>query len=121
MLAGVTLHNFFGIGLMAAVFIVLSKALAAKTPIQGLQRFAALGFVHNLPPAGAFVESTDTFFRTTERNDIPQQSQAYPGLGGNPVDFRIPNVGVLGTIRVQQNLTLVIGGAGAVTANYPFP
>lgn len=40
MLAGVTLHNFFVIGLMAAVFIVLFKAAAARTPIQGLQKFA---------------------------------------------------------------------------------
>lgn len=93
------------------------------TPIAGRMPTGVTGlaFVHNLPPAGSFVESTDTFFRTTERNDIPQQSQAYPGLGGNPIDFRIPNVGVLGTIRVQQNLTLTIGGTGAVTANYPFP
>jgi hypothetical protein len=80
-----------------------------------------LAFVHNLPPSGTYIESTDSFFRTTERNDIPQASQAYPGLGGNPVDFRIPNVGVLGTIRVVHNLTLVVGGTGAVTANYAFP
>ena len=80
-----------------------------------------LAFVHNLPPAGSYVEDTPTFFRTTERNDIPQAAQAYPGLGGNPADFRIPNVGVLGTIRVQQNLSLVVGGPGTVTANYPFP
>jgi hypothetical protein len=82
---------------------------------------SGMAFVHNLPPAGTFVESTDAFFRTTERNDIPQAAQAYPGLGGNPVDFRIPNVGVLGTIRVVHNLTLTVGGTGAVTANYAFP
>jgi hypothetical protein len=80
-----------------------------------------LAFVHNLPPAGTYVESTDTFFRTTERNDIPQQAVAYPGLSGNPVDLRIPNVGVLGTIRAQLNLTLTVGGTGAVTANYAWP
>lgn len=40
MLAGVTLHNFIVIGLLASVFIVLFKALAVRTPIQGLQKFA---------------------------------------------------------------------------------
>jgi hypothetical protein len=39
MLAGVTLHNFLVIGLMASVFIVLAKYAAAKTGITGLQRF----------------------------------------------------------------------------------
>src|SRR5487761_37013 len=80
-----------------------------------------LAFVHNLPPAGSYVESTDTFFRTTERNDIPQPTVAYPGLGGNPVDLRVPNIGVLGTIRAAFVLTLVVGGTGAVTATYGWP
>lgn len=80
-----------------------------------------LAFVHNLPPAGTYVEDTDTFFRTTERNDIPQPPVAYPGLSGNPVDLRIPNIGVLGTIRAVLTLTLTVGGTGAVTANYPWP
>jgi F0F1-type ATP synthase assembly protein I len=40
MLAGVTLHNFLVIGLMACVFIVLFKAVAARTPVQGLKSFA---------------------------------------------------------------------------------
>lgn len=92
-------------------------------PIKGAMPTGVTGlaFVHNLPPAGTYLEDTDTFFRTTERNDIPQAAQPYPGLGGNPADFRIPNVGVLGTIRIQHNLTLTVGGTGAVTANYPFP
>jgi F0F1-type ATP synthase assembly protein I len=40
MLAGVTLHNFLVIGFMAAVFIVMFKAVAIRTPVQGLQKFA---------------------------------------------------------------------------------
>lgn len=40
MLAGVTLHNFLVIGLMASVFIVLFKALAVRTPVSGLRSFA---------------------------------------------------------------------------------
>jgi hypothetical protein len=38
MLAGVTLHNFIVIGLMASVFIVLAKWASAKSNITGLQR-----------------------------------------------------------------------------------
>ncbi len=40
MLAGITLHNFLVIGLMASVFIVLFKQLSMHTPIRGLQSFA---------------------------------------------------------------------------------
>lgn len=39
-LAGVTLHNFLVIGLMAVVFIVIFKQLAARSNIAGLQAFA---------------------------------------------------------------------------------
>jgi hypothetical protein len=41
MLAGVTLHNFLVIGLMACVFIVLLKFVAGKSGINGLKSFAA--------------------------------------------------------------------------------
>ena len=40
MLAGVTLHNFLVIGLLASVFIALLKWGAAKSNIRGLQAFA---------------------------------------------------------------------------------
>jgi hypothetical protein len=40
MLAGVTLHNFIVIGLLASVFIVLLKQLAARSNVRGLQSFA---------------------------------------------------------------------------------
>jgi hypothetical protein len=39
-LAGVTLHNFLVIGLMACVFIVLLKFGANKSGVQGLKKFA---------------------------------------------------------------------------------
>jgi hypothetical protein len=39
MLAGVTLHNFLVIGLMASVFIVLAKYAAHKSGIAGAERF----------------------------------------------------------------------------------
>jgi hypothetical protein len=41
MLAGVTLHNFLLIGLMASVFIVLFKVLALRPGMpDGVKRFA---------------------------------------------------------------------------------
>jgi hypothetical protein len=40
MLAGVTLHNFLVIGLLASVFIAVFKWAAAKSNIAGLQSFA---------------------------------------------------------------------------------
>ena len=40
MLAGVTIHNFLVVGLLASVFIVLFKFAAARTPVQGVKRFA---------------------------------------------------------------------------------
>jgi hypothetical protein len=38
-LAGVTLHNFLVIGLMASVFIVLAKWASAKTGLAGPAKF----------------------------------------------------------------------------------
>jgi hypothetical protein len=38
-LAGVTLHNFIVIGLMASVFIVFAKYLSAKSGLAGPARF----------------------------------------------------------------------------------
>jgi hypothetical protein len=38
MLAGITLHNFLVIGLMASVFIVLAKWASMKSGVTGLQR-----------------------------------------------------------------------------------
>lgn len=40
MLAGVSLHNFLVVGLMACVFIVLFKQLALRVPVAGLRSFA---------------------------------------------------------------------------------
>lgn len=40
MFAGVTLHNFLLIGVMASLFIVAFKMVALKTGPDGLRRFA---------------------------------------------------------------------------------
>jgi hypothetical protein len=80
-----------------------------------------LAFQHNLPAPGTFTEDSDAFFRNTERNDIPQQSVAYPGLGGGHVDNRILNVGVLAGLRLVAKLTLTVAGAGTCTSTYQWP
>src|SRR3954447_17031184 len=72
---------------------------------------SGMGFQHNLPAPGSFVENSDAFFTQTERNDIPGPSQPYPGLGGGGVDVRIPQVGLLAGIRVIFNGTLTVAGA----------
>lgn len=82
---------------------------------------SGLGFQHNLPEPGTFVENSDLFFRSTERNDIPAQGVPYPGLGGGGVDVRIPQVGVLASIRIIAKLTLVVSGAGTITSTYQWP
>jgi hypothetical protein len=91
-------------------------------PVAGAMPVGSSGmaFMHNVPEQGSYVENTPQFFQNTERNDIPQVSQAYPGFGV-PADFRIPNVGVLAGIRAVLKLSLVVSGTGAVTATYQWP
>jgi hypothetical protein len=81
---------------------------------------SGMAFMHNVPEQGSFVENTQQFFLNTERNDIPQAPSPFPGFGA-PVDYRIPNVGVLSAIRVVLKLSLVVGGTGAVTTTYQWP
>lgn len=78
-------------------------------------------YMHNLPPEGSYVMNSDLFFRETERNDVPQEQKAYPGLGGAPVDQRIPNVGILTGIRLVFTGQLVVAGGGTVTATQQWP
>jgi hypothetical protein len=84
---------------------------------------SGMGFQHNLPEPGTFVENSDAFFQNTERNDIPGRSAdaAWPGLGGQGVDVRIPQVGLLSGIRILFTGTLTIAGAGTATATYQWP
>ena len=82
---------------------------------------SGMGFQHNLPEPGSFVENSQLFYEQTERNDIPGPTQAYPGLGGGGVDVRIPQVGVLAEINIVATLSLVVSGTGAVTATYQWP
>jgi hypothetical protein len=81
----------------------------------------AASFFLNMPPDGTYIPNVPYFNQETERNDVPQQSFAYTGLGGSRMDNRITNVGILATIRMIMVGTLTVGGTGAVTANYPWP
>lgn len=78
-------------------------------------------YMHNLPPEGTYAMNSELFFRETERNDVPQEQKTYPGIGGAPIDQRIPNVGVLTGIKLVFTGSLVVGGTGAVTATPQWP
>lgn len=79
-------------------------------------------FMSNLPPQGTFVMDSATFFENTERNDVPQQSVAYPGFGAAPIDLRIANVGILSGIQIVVEGTLKTEkGTGTVTPTFRWP
>lgn len=77
-------------------------------------------FMNNVPAPGTYVIDQNGFDTLTERNDVPQPSDAWPGFGGR-IDHRIANVGVLANIRLYFNLSLVVSGTGTVTSLYGFP
>lgn len=81
----------------------------------------AASFFLNMPPDGTYQMNPGYFNQETERNDVPQQSFAFTGLGGSRMDNRVTNVGILAFIRLVFVGTLTVGGTGTVTANYPFP
>lgn len=78
-------------------------------------------FMHNLPPEGTYVMDSDLFFAQTERNDVPQGTTAFPGLGGAPFNTRLSNVGVLCGLQIIFEGTLTVAGAGTCTATYQWP
>lgn len=81
----------------------------------------AASFFLNMPPAGTYSLDTPYFNQETERNDVPQQSFAFTGLGGSRMDERVTNVGILAFIRLIFIGSLVVSGTGAVTALYKWP
>jgi hypothetical protein len=81
----------------------------------------AASFFLNMPADGTYVMNVPYFNQETERNDVPQQSIAYTGLGGSRMDNRITNVGILAFVRLIFIGTLTVGGTGTVTGLYPFP
>lgn len=81
----------------------------------------AAAFFLNMPPQGTYVQNAAYFDQETERNDVPQQSFAFTGLGGGRMDNRITNTGILAFIRLIFVGQVVVSGTGAVTALYQWP
>jgi hypothetical protein len=79
-------------------------------------------FFHNLPEEGSYIVSPTDFNRETERNDVPQPTVTFTGLGGSRMDQRISNVGLLANIRLLFKGSLVVAkNTGAVTSRYQWP
>jgi hypothetical protein len=81
----------------------------------------ASAYMANLPAEGSYVMNPEAFATETERNDMPLETKAIAALGGAPIDLRIPNVGVLASIRMIVKGTLTVAGAGTVTSTYQWP
>jgi hypothetical protein len=79
-------------------------------------------FMSNLPPEGTYAMNTQVFSENTERNDVPQKTEEYPGFGGTAIDIPIAKVGVLSGIQICVEATLKTGGAkGTITPTFRWP
>lgn len=78
-------------------------------------------FLRNLPAEGAYQVNEPVFNTETERNDVPMQPAAFPGLGGATIEQRIPNNGILASLKVVFKGQVVVAGAGSVTSGYQWP
>jgi hypothetical protein len=78
-----------------------------------------VAFLSNLPP-DKFSMQPALFAQATERQDIPQQSSEFKGLGSS-LQIRLQNVGVISLVKLYFNLTLKTGASGTVTALPGFP
>lgn len=78
-------------------------------------------FMSNLPPAGTFAMNTEVFSKNTERNDVPQKTEPYPGLGATPIDIQVAKVGVLAGIQIAIQGTIKTGATGTVTPTFRWP
>jgi hypothetical protein len=77
-------------------------------------------FMNTVPAPGSYVIDQQRFDLLTERNDLPQTSDPWPGFQAR-IDRRVANVGVLASVRLHLNLSVVVSGTGAVTTTYKFP
>jgi hypothetical protein len=79
-------------------------------------------FMSNLPPEGTYAMNTQTFSENTERNDVPQKVEEYPGFGGTALDIPIAKVGVLSGIQIAVEATLETSGKeGTITPTFRWP
>lgn len=86
----------------------------------GAQGLNPAVFMNNVPAPGSYVIDQPRFDLLTERNDLPQTVENWPGFGAR-IDKKIANVGVLANIKLRVTLSMVVSGTGAVTSNYRFP
>jgi hypothetical protein len=105
---------------------LVQKLISAGVPpiSGGATGMDGAAFMHNLPPEGTYVMDSDLFFSQTERNDVPQGTTEFPGLGGAPFHTRLSNVGVLCGLQIQLEGTLTVkNGAeeGTATATHQWP
>jgi hypothetical protein len=78
-------------------------------------------FLRNLPAQGAYAVNEAAFNAETERNDVALQPVNFTGLGGAPMDLRIPNNGILTNVRLVFDGTLTVSATGTTTSGYQFP
>lgn len=79
-------------------------------------------FLRNLPAQGAYEVNEALFNAETERNDVALQAVTFTGLGGAPMDIRVPNNGILTNLRITFDGTYTgNNGAGTTTSGYQFP
>jgi hypothetical protein len=78
-----------------------------------------VNFLSNLPP-DKFQMNPALFMESTERQDIPQQSTEFKGLGSS-MQIRLQNVGVIALVKLYFNLTFKTGTEGTVSTLPGFP
>lgn len=79
-------------------------------------------FMSNLPNQGTYSMNTQVFSENTERNDVPQKTESYPGFGGTAIDIPIAKVGILAGVQIVVEATLKTGGAaGTITPTFRWP
>ncbi len=78
-----------------------------------------MSFLSNLPP-DKFQMNPALFQQSTERQDIPQATNTFNGLG-TVTSIRMQNVGVISLIKVYFTGTLKTGASGTVTLLPGFP
>ncbi|HEV3136169.1 MAG TPA: hypothetical protein VG348_15880 [Acidimicrobiia bacterium] len=86
----------------------------------GAQGLNPAVFMNSTPAEGSYRIDQQTFDRMTERNDLFEPVDVWPGFGGR-IDHRLKNVGVIANIRLFVTLSVTVSGSGTVTSLYPFP
>jgi hypothetical protein len=96
-----------------------ARALAGARIAGGATGAGGVSFLVNLPP-DRFQMNPALFAQSTERQDIPQQSTEFKGLGST-MQIRLQNVGVIALVKVYFNLSFETGAEGTVATLPGFP